>query len=202
MSYLCELAEGQRIYLENQGDQTLVTLISNHPGQQQQSSSGFKTGVWSSPPQVFKTRDRIVLKLVSDQTENTLQIQGSNISVSNGTLSVNEAEQIPVHEVTSLPVSPLPAMEPMTPMTPMKLMEPMIPMKVNPSEPTKSLEPMNLQMGNMQMSMNPMEMRMGNMEMRINSPSANAGLSCTQCGASVKSEDRFCSSCGHVLANQ
>lgn len=198
MPYLCELGEGQRIYLENQGEQTIVTLISSHPGQQQQTSSGFKTGVWSSPPQAFKTPHGFVLKIISDQEENTLQIQGRHISVNSETEVVNSAEEIPVHEVSTLPVSPLPAMEPMTPM---KLMEPMIPMKVNPTEPMKPLEPMNLQMGNMQMSMNPMEMRMGNMEMRMNSPSTNTAHFCTECGASIQPENRFCPSCGHRLAS-
>ncbi len=196
MPYLCELGEGERIYLENQGEQTIVTLISSHPGQQQQSSSGFKTGVWSSPPQAFKTPHGFVLKIVSAQGENTLQIQGNHISVNSGSVSVHAAEQIPAHEVSTLPVSALPAMEPMTPM---RLMEPMTPMKVNPTEPMKPLEPMNLQMGNMRMTMNPMEMRMGHMEMPISSPSTKTAHFCTQCGASIKPEDHFCASCGHRL---
>ncbi|VXD22829.1 conserved hypothetical protein [Planktothrix serta PCC 8927] len=187
MAYLCELGAGQRVYLENQGVQTLVTLISSSPGQQQQASSSFTTGVWSSPPQVFQTPHGMVLKLTSEQGEKTLQIQGSSVTIISGTPSQKDSEELPVHEVTSLPVSPMPGIEPM---------EPMSPMKMSPMEPMK---PMNLKMGDMQMSMNPMEMRMGNMELRMDSPAPNKQSFCSQCGTSVKPEDRFCSNCGHQL---
>jgi len=190
MAYVCELGAGQRVYLENQGLQTIVTLVSSSPGQQQQASSSFTTGVWSSPPQVFQTPHGMVLKLTSEQGEKTLQIQGSSVSVISGTPSGKDSEQLSVHEVTSLPVSPMPGIEPMTPMTPMT------PMKMSPMEPMK---PMNLKMGDMEMSMNPMEMRMGNMELRMDSPAPNKQSFCSQCGTSVKPEDRFCSNCGHQL---
>lgn len=199
MAYVCELGAGQRVYLENQGVQTVVTLISSSPGQQQQASSSFATGVWSSPPQVFQTPYGMMLKILSEQGEKTLQIQGSSVSVISGTPSMNNSEQLPVHEVTSLPVSPMPGIEVMKPMKPMSSMEPMTPMTMSPMEPMKPLEPMNLKMGDMQMSMNPMEMRMGNMELRMGASAPNKQNFCSQCGASVKPEDRFCSSCGHQL---
>ena len=187
MAYVCELGAGQRVYLENQGLQTIVTLISSSPGQQQQASSSFATGVWSSPPQVFQTPHGMVLKLTSEQGEKTLQIQGSSVTVISGTPLQKDSEQLPVHEVTSLPVSPMPGIEPMKPL------EPMTPMQMKP------MEHENLKMGDMQMSMNPMEMRMGNMELRMDSPAPNKQSFCSQCGTSVKPEDRFCSNCGHQL---
>lgn len=189
MAYVCELGAGQRVYLENQGVQTVVTLISSSPGQQQQASNSFTTGVWSSPPQVFQTSYGMVLKITSEQGEKTLQIQGSGVSVISSMPLGKDSEQLPVHEVATLPVSPMPGVESLKPMPPMKPME-----------------PMNLNMGNMQMSMNPMEMRMGNMGMRMGSPAPQntpqTQRFCTQCGASVKPEDRFCSSCGHSISHQ
>ncbi|SKB11265.1 conserved hypothetical protein [Planktothrix sp. PCC 11201] len=180
MGYVCELGTGQSIYLENQGAQTVVTLISSGPGQQQQASSSFTTGVWTLPPQVFQTPHGLVLKVISEQGERSLQIQGTSVSILGEMPSVIDSQQLTVHEVTSVPVSPLKPMEPMK-------MEPM--------------KPMNLKMGDMQMNMNPMSMRMGDMELRMGSgsPEASPKSFCSQCGTSVKPEDRFCSNCGHQL---
>jgi hypothetical protein len=173
MAYVCELGTGQSVYLENQGAQTVVTLISSGPGQQQQASSSFTTGVWSSPPQVFQTPYGLVLKVISEQGERSLQIQGTSVSVLGEMPSVTDSQQLTVQEVTRVSVSPLKPMEPMK-------MEPM--------------KPMNLKMGDMQMNMNPMSMRMGS-----GSSEENPKSFCSQCGTSVKPEDRFCSNCGHQL---
>jgi hypothetical protein len=173
MAYVCELGTGQSVYLENQGAQTVVTLISSGPGQQQQASSSFTTGVWSSPPQVFQTPYGLVLKVISEQGERSLQIQGTSVSILGEMPSVTDSQQLTVQEVTRVSVSPLKPMEPMK-------MEPM--------------KPMNLKMGDMQMNMNPMSMRMGS-----GSSEENPKSVCSQCGTSVKPEDRFCSNCGHQL---
>jgi hypothetical protein len=173
MAYVCELGTGQSVYLENQGAQTVVTLISSGPGQQQQASSSFTTGVWSSPPQVFQTPYGLVLKVISEQGERSLQIQGTSVSILGEMPSVTDSQQLTVQEVTRVSVSPLKPMEPMK-------MEPM--------------KPMNLNMGDMQMNMNPMSMRMGS-----GSSEENPKSFCSQCGTSVKPEDRFCSNCGHQL---
>jgi zinc-ribbon domain len=173
MAYVCELGTGQSVYLENQGAQTVVTLISSGPGQQQQASSSFTTGVWTAPPQVFQTPHGMVLKVISEQGERSLQIQGTSVSVLGEMPSVTDSQQLTVQEVTRVPVSPLKPMEPMK-------MEPM--------------KPMNLKMGDMQMNMNPMSMRMGS-----GSSEENPKSFCSQCGTSVKPEDRFCSNCGHQL---
>ena len=173
MAYVCELGTGQSVYLENQGAQTVVTLISSGPGQQQQASSSCTTGVWSSPPQVFQTPYGLVLKVISEQGERSLQIQGTSVSILGEMPSVTDSQQLTVQEVTRVSVSPLKPMEPMK-------MEPM--------------KPMNLKMGDMQMNMNPMSMRMGS-----GSSEENPKSFCSQCGTSVKPEDRFCSNCGHQL---
>jgi zinc-ribbon domain len=195
MAYACELGTGQRIYLDHQGTQTIVTTMSGGPGQQQQSSTGFHTGSWTAPPEIFQTTGGAVLKITTAQGEHFIYIQGSSMQVMGGTPSLSGSQQMQVQQVASVPTSSLPPMEPMKPMdmggmqmSPMKPMEPMKPMK----------------MGGMQM--NPMEMRMGDMEMRMGSPTAsstpntpNPRRFCSQCGTAVEPEDRFCSSCGHRL---
>jgi hypothetical protein len=187
MPYVCELGTGQRVYLDNQGGQTLITIASGTPGQQQQSSSGFQTGNWTSPPSIYRTGNGVILKIETARGEHFVQLQGSSMSVMGGTPSLGSAQQMSVQRVSSTPASSMPSMEPMKPMEPMQ-MQPMEPMK----------------MGDMEMNMNPMQMRMGNMEMKMGESSSSSSSSsgqrfCSHCGASVKPDDRFCGSCGHQL---
>jgi hypothetical protein len=175
MAYVSELGTGQRIYAENRGTQTAITLSSSQAGQQQQASYGFETGAWSGPPELFQTATGFVLKLATDRGNYFIQIQGSNVSMAAGLPAAN-LQPLSMQQATSPLPSSLPPMPPMQPMQPMTL-------------------------GNMQMSMNPMEMRMGNMEMRMepSAPTSSQGTRrfCSQCGAAIKPEDKFCSSCGH-----
>ena len=185
MAYVCELGTGQRLYLENLRSQTIVTLSSSHPGQQQQSSSRFETGSWTAPPEVMQGATGIVIKLATAQGDRWVQIQGTQMAVV-AAPTVNQAQQIqvePTEDSTSTPtLNPIAPMAPLSPMT----------------------------MGNMQMSMNPMEMRMGDLSMQLASIPASAGADpaqpnaetrqfCTECGQPVKPDDRFCASCGHRL---
>jgi predicted amidophosphoribosyltransferase len=49
-----------------------------------------------------------------------------------------------------------------------------------------------------------MQMKMGNMEMKMGDSSSDRSQQsgrhfCSQCGAAVKPDDRFCANCGHHL---
>jgi NADH pyrophosphatase NudC (nudix superfamily) len=169
-----ELPTGQRLYLDNQGIQTIVTLASGASGQQQQSSSSFTTGVWTKEPEIQITPQGVIINIITATGNHSVHIQGTSISLSSpNAFSVSQSSQ-------SSTVSPTP----MTPMTPMAPMAPMTPMK----------------MGNMSMSFSPMEMQIGDMKMSMGeAKTANKRQFCSQCGAKVSESDRFCSSCGHQL---
>lgn len=171
MAYVCEIGGGQRVYLDSQGAQTVVTTASSNLGQQQQSSNSFSTGSWTLPPEIFRNFDGLVVKITAERGEYFIQIQAGSMSVMSAAPPLNSAQQMQVQQVDSMPS--IQSMQPMEPMKPMK-------------------------MGDMQMSMNPMEMRMGKMEMRLGSTSSSRRF-CSQCGTSVEPSDRFCSSCGHRL---
>jgi hypothetical protein len=193
MAYVCELGAGQRVYLDNQGTQTVVTLASSSPGQQQQATTSVQTGSWIGPPQAFQAASGVVIKIQLPEADRFIQIQGSSISLVNAG-AIETAQPLAMQQA-EMPM--MPSMEPMQPMQPM--------------------QPMT--MGNMSMSLNPMEMRMGDMEMRMrsetSSASSNQGTNqatnqastdaatnkrfCNQCGSAVKPADRFCSSCGNRL---
>ena len=44
MTYVCDIGNGQRLLVENDGDDTQVALSSGDSGQQQNQSTGFDTG--------------------------------------------------------------------------------------------------------------------------------------------------------------
>jgi zinc-ribbon domain len=185
MAYLCELGSGQRVYLENQGDQTAVTLMSGSSGQQQQSSSSFQTGSWTAPPEAFTGSQGAVIRVKTARGEHTIQIPVRQV----------EAQSIP----SIMPMEPMKSMEPMKPIEPMKPMEPM---KMGDME--MSSRPMEMRMGNMQMRMGQMQAdnkqanRTGSDQSE--SSATPARRFCSQCGVPVDLSDRFCSSCGHRLA--
>lgn len=178
MPYVCEFAIGQRLYLDNQGPQTIITVASSQPGQQQQATSRLTTGVWIAPPEILQTPMGLLIKLITDQGEVAVQMQGSSFSMMNSVPSIAHAQTMQMQQVTGMPAErSTPPMQPMQPMQPMK-------------------------MGDMQMDPNSMQMRMGNLEMQMGSPSSppiSARRFCSQCGGAVKPDDRFCSSCGHRL---
>ncbi|MDJ0554424.1 MAG: zinc-ribbon domain-containing protein [Microcoleaceae cyanobacterium MO_207.B10] len=184
MAYKCELGNGQQVYIDNQGMQTVVTLASGGIGQQQQASTSLQTGKWNVPPTLFKTASGVILRIESEQGQSFVQLQAGGISTISGAPSLSNAEVLSLQQVEATPSQGMAPMEPMKPMEPMQPMEPMEPMKP-------------MKMGNMEMNMNPMEMRMGNMSMQMGTNSGRRF--CSQCGATVTASDRFCSSCGFQL---
>jgi hypothetical protein len=178
MGYTIDLGAGQQLYVENRNGQTLLTLTSSHAGQQQSQSSGLATGEWSAPPTLFRTTIGLILRIESVQ-QIFVAIQAGQMQVLRSAPNLLDAQVLPLQ-----PVSPNPnLMQPMQPMSPMSPLPPM-------------------QMGTMQMRMEPMEMRMGDMHLRMGEPIAptTAKLFCSQCGAAVKIDDRFCSRCGSQLS--
>ncbi|PZO45555.1 MAG: zinc ribbon domain-containing protein [Shackletoniella antarctica] len=182
MPYQYDISPTQKIYLDNLGDNTLITLASGGPGQQQQSGTQVATGPWTELPQVVRVGSGVLVRCTTGQRTFIWQVQGGQIGAADATAW--PADQAEPMQVTA---SSAPVMQPMAPMQPM-------------------------QMGDMQMSASPMTMRMGNMTLgksHGNSSGAADGNAsgtasgpqkfCTQCGAAVSTGDRFCGSCGHQL---
>ncbi|MBD1872547.1 zinc ribbon domain-containing protein [Nodosilinea sp. FACHB-131] len=172
MPYHCDFSPGQKIYLDNPGSITLITLVSAGVGQQQQSSTQVHTGPWTETPQIARVSNGVLLRCVAAQGTFFWQIQGMQIEAAPTTAWV--ADQATPMQATELAPSPIAPMPPMPPMAPM-------------------------QMGDMQMSSNPMTLRMGKMTLGLGTPAVNTPKFCTQCGAAIAQGDRFCGSCGRQL---
>jgi ribosomal protein S27AE len=132
MAIYSELPTGQRLYLDNQGTQTIVTLASGTVGQQQQSSSSFTTGVWTKEPQIQTTPQGVIIDIITATGTHSIQIQGTSISFSSPHTSQSSSSTIS----TSFSGSP---------------MQPMQPMKMG--NMSMNFSPMEMEMGDMKMKM-------------------------------------------------
>ena len=182
MSYAANLTNNQRLAIANQGNQTIISLVSSTAGQQQSQTSSFTTGVWHTPPQLYQVGTNFVLKLNSSQNMAHVLIQANGISTI-AAPNLDNAIEIELQKVDDNSMSfssngfePMQSMQPMQPMQPMK-------------------------MDNMSMDINSMSMQMGNMSLNMNNnkTSTPTKVFCSQCGQQAKPNARFCSSCGHKL---
>ncbi len=176
MAYKLNTGTGSEVFIQNDGEQTFITLMSFYGSQQQSSSTSFTTGVWISPPVAFQTAAGLILELTTSQGKRFVNIQGNSISTQTQGPVFGEAKILNLEEVS------MPKMQQMEPMKPMEPMQP-------------------LKMGVMEMNMNPMEMRLGEMRISMGNQDSNPkGKNfCSQCGSAVQAADRFCSNCGHKL---
>lgn len=216
MIYSCDLPSGQTLYLQNQGDMTNATVLMKQSGQQQQSGSSVMTGTWQIPPEVFAMGGGAVVRLTTAMGVWSLMVQGMSLSVQSGAVEMgNQAMGLTAQ--SQMPSSSF-SMPPMTPMTSMPSMNPMPPMGM-------SMNPMQMQMGNMGMSMGGSSGSQASSRVSSGGNSGGNGAAnssrdspsqdspgeasgnvksgnvkfCSQCGTGVKVDDRFCSSCGHPL---
>ncbi|MFM6405453.1 MAG: zinc ribbon domain-containing protein, partial [Microcystis sp.] len=105
MAIYSELPTGQRLYLDNQGLQTIVTLASGAVGQQQQSSSSFATGVWTQEPQIEIIPQGAIIEIITETGPHRIQIQGTSIGFSSPHTS--GASQSSATSFSSSPMQPM-----------------------------------------------------------------------------------------------
>ncbi|MGB3136468.1 MAG: zinc ribbon domain-containing protein [Nodosilinea sp.] len=173
MPYQYDLGPGQKIYLDNPGPTTVITLASSSLGQQQQSVTQLQTGPWTEVPEAARVGSGLLIRCVTAQGLFVWKVQGTQIGIA-------DAAVWPTQQAVSFE----PATAAMPPMPPMPSMKPM-------------------KMGDMQMSANPMTMKMGDMTLSMGTDAPDVTTAetkfCTQCGTAVTASDRFCGSCGHRL---
>jgi hypothetical protein len=121
MAYACDIGNGQRLLVQNDGDNTQVALSSGDSGQKQNQSTGFTTGEWSKPPELFRTREKLVLRLEGKNGVQFIGVHGDQIESMRSEPKLENAEKMALKESNES----IARMKPMKPMEPMKPMKPM-----------------------------------------------------------------------------
>lgn len=103
---------------QNDGDNTQVALSSGGSGQQQNQSTGFPTGEWSRPPELFRTRENLVLRVEGKNAVRFIGVQGDRIESMRSEPKLENAETLTLKESNEN----IARMKPMKPMEPMKPM--------------------------------------------------------------------------------
>lgn len=129
MIYNWELTTGHQLSVDNQGSQTVITILHTSAGQQQQSSNSFQTGIWIVPPEISITPTGATLKIVTLTGESLIQIQGNSVQIHS---SHRDEQQ---STTSSSSTSSFPPMQPMQPMQ------------------MGNMPPMVMRMGNMELNM-------------------------------------------------
>jgi hypothetical protein len=124
MTYAYDLGNGRRLLVEDDGDNSQVALSSGDSGQQQNQSAGFNTGEWSKPPDLFRAKDDLVLRLESKSGVQFVGVHGHQIESISGEPDLKNAEKLTLKESDEK----IARMKPMAPMKPMEPMKPMKPM--------------------------------------------------------------------------
>ena len=115
MTYTHDIGNGQRLLVENDGDDTQVALSSGDSGQQQNQSTSFNTGKWSKPPELFRTTDDLVLRLESKSGVQFISVHGHQIQSMSSEPDLKNAEKLTLKESDER----IARMKPMKPMKPM-----------------------------------------------------------------------------------
>ncbi|NJL90310.1 MAG: zinc ribbon domain-containing protein [Coleofasciculaceae cyanobacterium SM2_1_6] len=208
--YVANLTAQQQIYLENQGNQTVITLLTGSPHQQQSQSTSWQTGVWIVPPILWRGAMGFILRVEGQGGQFLGLIQGSSISTLAAMPAIADAQIIPLQTLANPdPDSTFPSMQPLQPMASMPPMPPMQ-MQMPSLESMPPMPPMQMRLGNMHMQMGGATSQVsGQSSSHATSQSSNPSSTsskatstqsfCSQCGAKVRESDRFCAHCGHQI---
>ena len=94
MAYACDIGNGQRLLVQNDGDNTQVAVSSGDSGQKQNQSTGFTTGEWSKPPELFRTHENLILRVEGKNGVQFIGIHGNQIESMGSEPKLENAEKL------------------------------------------------------------------------------------------------------------
>jgi hypothetical protein len=112
MAYACDIGNGQRLLVQNDGDNTQVALSSSDSGQEQNQSTGFSTGKSSKAPELLRISENLVLRLESKSGVEFIGVHGNQIESMRSEPALENAEKLTLKELDENIVR----MKPMKPM--------------------------------------------------------------------------------------
>jgi len=132
MIYHWELGTGHQISVDNEGAQTVVTILYTSAGQQQRTSNSFTTGIWLVPPEMSMTPTGGILKVTTPSGESLIQIQGNSMNMQSSH-GASQSTTSTSSSSTATGIKPIPPMQ-------------MGNMQMN-------MQPMSMKMGNLELNM-------------------------------------------------
>jgi hypothetical protein len=79
MTHQWTLSTGHQISVENEGAQTIVTMLYDSSGQQQRANNSFTTGIWISPPEMLVIPTGAIVKITTPSGISTIEVDGNNV---------------------------------------------------------------------------------------------------------------------------
>ena len=92
-----------------------VALSSGDSDQQQNQSTGFNTGEWSKPPELFHSPENLVLRIESKSGVEFIAVRGNQIESMRSEPNLKNAEKLTLKE-SDEKIARMKPMEPMKPM--------------------------------------------------------------------------------------
>ncbi|WP_373538586.1 zinc ribbon domain-containing protein [Chamaesiphon sp.] len=113
MIYHWQLGTGAQISADNEGAQTVVTLVQASAGQQQRTSNSFTTGIWIAPPHMTLTPTGGILKIITPSGESLIEIQGNSISLQTSHSGTSQSTSSSSSSTFTADTQSMPPMQPM-----------------------------------------------------------------------------------------
>jgi hypothetical protein len=79
MTHQWTLSTGHQISVENEGAQTIVTVLYESLGAQQRTNNSFTTGIWISPPEMQITPTGAIVKITTPSGISTIEVNGNSV---------------------------------------------------------------------------------------------------------------------------
>ncbi len=111
MTYQWKLSTGHQISVENEGAQTIVTVLYGSSEQQQRTNNSFTTGIWISPPEMLSTPTGAVVKITTPSGISSIEVDGNSIQMQSSQSGDSQSNSSSSSTFTSS-FDPLKPMEP------------------------------------------------------------------------------------------
>jgi hypothetical protein len=111
MIYNWKLATGHQISVDNEGAQTVITVVQASTERQQRTCNSFTTGIWIAPPTLTITATGGLVTITTPSGACTLQVDGDLIHIQRDCSSELQAEISSSSVFTSSTASPPPTID-------------------------------------------------------------------------------------------
>jgi hypothetical protein len=81
MTHQWTLSTGHQVSVENEGAQTIVTVLYDSSGQQQRTNNSFTTGIWISPPELLPNPTGAIVKITTPSGISTIEVNGNSVGM-------------------------------------------------------------------------------------------------------------------------